>query len=97
MTTYLWLDLAMIALAAGIAYLLVGNLRYVSSSLWILAPLLVLTTIFDNVLTSLPIVTYVSSHILGFHIGTVPIEDYAYPFAAVILIPALDQRFSRGK
>ncbi len=93
MTLYLWLGLMMMSLCIGIAYAVGGIHAVTRKSLWLLAPLLVLTAIFDNILTSIPIVTYVTDSILGFRIGTSPIEDFAYTLAAVILIPALSRRF----
>ncbi len=93
MTLYLWLDVMMISLCILIAYAVGGIHAVTRRSMWLLLPLLILTGIFDNILTSLPIVTYVSDSILGLRIGTSPIEDFGYTLAAVILIPALSRRF----
>ena len=54
-----------------------------------LAVLCLLTLIFDNVIIALHIVAYHPEHILGLRLGLVPIEDFAYSLAAVLLIPLL--------
>ena len=48
-----------------------------------------LTAIFDNVIIGLGIVDYDPEKISGLKIGLAPIEDFAYTFAAVLLIPTL--------
>lgn len=59
--------------AAGIAFLIVG----------------VLTAVFDSVLIGADIIRYNSTLITGLRIGLAPIEDFAYPAAATLLVPAL--------
>jgi lycopene cyclase domain-containing protein len=54
-----------------------------------LGALLVLTVIFDNVIVGTGIVGYDPARILGWRIGTAPIEDFAYPVAAALALPAL--------
>ena len=54
-----------------------------------LVVLLVLTAIFDNVIVALGIVAYDTTHITGLFIGVVPIEDFAYSVAAVLVLPTL--------
>lgn len=93
MTLYLWLDIMMISLCIGIAYAVGGIHAVTRKSLLLLLPLFVLTAVFDNILTGIPIVTYVPDSILGLRIGTSPIEDFGYALAAVILIPALSRKF----
>lgn len=93
MTLYLWLDIMMISICIGIAYAVGGIHAITRKSIWLLIPLLLLTAVFDNILTIIPIVTYVPDSILGLHIGTSPVEDFGYTLAAVILIPALSRRF----
>lgn len=48
--------------------------------------LLVITAIFDNVIIGLGIVAYDETKISGIMVGLAPIEDFAYSFAAPILI-----------
>jgi lycopene cyclase domain-containing protein len=54
--------------------------------------LLVLTAAFDTVMIAAGLFTYADPLILGPRIGLAPIEDFAYPLAAVILLPALWMR-----
>ena len=59
--------------------------------------LLLAMLIFDTYLTKLPIVMYNNSSILGIRIGTIPIEDFSYLIAAVLLVPALFEYFRISK
>jgi lycopene cyclase domain-containing protein len=45
--------------------------------------LLGLFTVFNSLLTSLPIVSYGEAYIIGWHLGTIPIEDVIYNFILV--------------
>lgn len=54
-----------------------------------LVVLVVLTGIFDNVIVGLGIVAYDTTHIAGLFIGVVPVEDFAYSVAAVLVLPTL--------
>lgn len=51
--------------------------------------LLVLTAIFDNIMIRLGLVGYDPGTLLGWFVGVAPIEDFAYPVAALVLLPAL--------
>jgi lycopene cyclase domain-containing protein len=51
--------------------------------------LLVLTAVFDNVMIGVGLVGYNRSLIAGAFIGHAPLEDFAYPVGAVILLPSL--------
>jgi len=51
--------------------------------------LLIFTAIFDNVIVGLGIVAYDPAKLSGLFIGVVPIEDFAYSVAAVLLLPTL--------
>ena len=53
--------------------------------------------IFNGYLTSLPIVSYNNSSILAVKIGSIPIEDFSYLIAAVILVPAIFNYFKNDK
>ncbi|QMU95885.1 lycopene cyclase domain-containing protein [Microbacterium esteraromaticum] len=57
--------------------------------------LVLLTAVFDNVMIAVGLFDYSSAHISGIRIGAAPIEDFAYPLAAVILLPALWSRLRR--
>jgi lycopene cyclase domain-containing protein len=51
--------------------------------------LLILTAVFDNVMIGVGLFAYDPAHTSGLAIGQAPIEDFTYPLAAVILLPAL--------
>lgn len=53
------------------------------------AVLFVLTAIFDNLMIAVGLMTYAAGRISGASIGLAPIEDFAYPLAAVMLLPSL--------
>ncbi|WP_298036365.1 lycopene cyclase domain-containing protein [uncultured Microbacterium sp.] len=53
------------------------------------AALLILTAVFDTVMIAVGLFTYADEHIIGLRIGLAPLEDFAYPLAALILLPAL--------
>lgn len=53
------------------------------------AGLLILTAIFDTIMIWFDLFSYDQDLISGVHIGLVPIEDFAYPLATVIALPAL--------
>lgn len=48
-----------------------------------------LTAVFDNVMIASGLFVYDLSRTSGVVIGRAPIEDFAYPVAALILLPAL--------
>ncbi|MGO4534045.1 lycopene cyclase domain-containing protein [Leifsonia sp. 2MCAF36] len=50
---------------------------------------LALTAVFDNVMILAGFMTYSDAHISGAKLGLVPIEDFSYPLAALLLLPAL--------
>lgn len=53
------------------------------------ALLLVATAVFDNIMISVGLVAYDPQLIQGVFVGVAPIEDFAYPVAAVVGLPAL--------
>ena len=54
-----------------------------------IAALLLATAIFDNIMIEAGLVAYSEDALLGFKVGVAPIEDFAYPVAALVLLPAL--------
>ena len=54
-----------------------------------LAVLLVLTAVFDNLMIGSCLFDYNSDALLGIRVGLAPLEDFSYPFCAVLLVPAL--------
>lgn len=59
-----------------------------------LAVLLILTTIFDQIIIAFDIVRYNLNNISGLYIGFVPIEDYLYCLGAVIITPWIWEKLS---
>lgn len=53
------------------------------------AVLLLLTAVFDSVMIAAGLFTYEERHLVGPKIGLAPVEDFAYPIAVLILLPAL--------
>ncbi|MFJ4171045.1 prenyltransferase [Paenarthrobacter sp. NPDC089714] len=53
------------------------------------AALAVLTAVFDSVMIGMELFHYDEAHLLGAKIGLAPLEDFAYPLAAVLLLPGL--------
>ncbi|WP_336854193.1 hypothetical protein [Sinomonas albida] len=51
--------------------------------------LLVLTAIFDNVMIALGLFAYRAGSLSGMMLGRAPLEDFAYPVAAAVLLPVL--------
>jgi len=55
----------------------------------VMAVVLVMTAVFDNIMISIGLVAYNPQLISGVFIGVAPIEDFAYAIAAVIGLPTL--------
>jgi lycopene cyclase domain-containing protein len=59
--------------------------------------LIVLTSVFDNLMIAAGFMSYRADKISGVRIGAVPLEDFAYPIAALIVLPSLWVLFGRGR
>ncbi len=94
MTDYLILSLSLVI----VSILILVRLRIKPGNMWVLlitaSILLIMMLIFDTYLTALPIVWYNNKSILGLKLGTIPIEDFGYLIASIILVPALFKFFS---
>jgi len=53
------------------------------------AALMVLTAVFDNIMIALGFMVYSDAHTTGLAIGLAPLEDFSYPLAGLVLLPAL--------
>jgi lycopene cyclase domain-containing protein len=80
--------LAVVAAVALAAVLFGRSPRWASVGL-VLAGLLVLTAVFDNVMIAVGLVGYDVNRISGVFVGVAPLEDFAYAVAAVVLLPSL--------
>ncbi|WP_104196172.1 lycopene cyclase domain-containing protein [Cryobacterium sp. M15] len=91
--TYLLLNAVFLVVAALVAVVAVTrrliSVRFVSAVAGALTLTLLLTAVFDNLMIGAGLFSYDPEHISGVLIGLAPIEDFAYPLAAAILLPAL--------
>ena len=88
MLSYVAVNIVFVCLSLAILYLTKPHLnrRALAVSGGVL---FVCMIIFDTYLTALPIVRYNSERILGLHLGTIPIEDFAYLAVALVLAPSV--------
>lgn len=94
--TYPQLALAFLAAAAvvGLALPLVQRRRPRTWPRWgavviTVVVLVILTAIFDSIMIAAGLFHYDPDALAGLHVGLAPVEDFAYPVAAAILLPAL--------
>ncbi len=57
--------------------------------LWTAAVMVVLTLVFDTIMIAVGLYVYAPDKILGVYLAGAPLEDFAYPIAAVLLLPAV--------
>ncbi|GAC1387475.1 MAG: hypothetical protein NVS1B7_0980 [Candidatus Saccharimonadales bacterium] len=90
MSTYLLMGLPFIMLTIVLDLFILKTKVILMKKTWLVMVIIfVLTAAADQALTGLPIVQYNSQHMLGIHLGFVPIEDFSYVIAAVIGLGAL--------
>ncbi|MFC5930116.1 lycopene cyclase domain-containing protein [Cryobacterium melibiosiphilum] len=93
--TYLALNAVFMAVAAAVAAVAVWRRRGrqtgrgAASVAVALLIVMLLTAVFDNVMIAAGLFTYEPGLISGLAVGLAPIEDFAYPVAAALLLPAL--------
>lgn len=95
MTTYALIGLPFLAVAVIAALLASRTLpaagrrrRWIATAI-AAAVLLVLTAVFDTVMIAAGLFAYADGTRLGPTVGLAPIEDFAYPIAAVLVVPAV--------
>ena len=59
--------------------------------------LVVLTAVFDSLMIAAELFHYDPAALAGPHIGLAPIEDFAYPLATAILLPAVWETLRRRR
>ena len=91
MTTYLLLALGVLVPVAAVSFvvLLRAGRAVLLPALLAVGVLVVATAVFDSVIVGTGIVGYDPARILGVRIGAAPVEDFAYPIAAGLALPAL--------
>lgn len=78
------------AAAAALVLTLVSRRRVNVGAVLITAlALLVLTAVFDTLMIASGLFHYDADQLLGVSVGLAPIEDFAYPLAGALLLPAL--------
>ncbi|MFF1634843.1 lycopene cyclase domain-containing protein [Leifsonia sp. NPDC058248] len=101
--TYLLLSLAFLIVAAVVLFFALATApdrRRIARRWWLPVLIaavisLVLTAVFDNLMIRSGLMTYEAGRIAGAHLGLVPLEDFAYPVVALLLLPALWMLFRR--
>jgi lycopene cyclase domain-containing protein len=91
--TYLGLALVFLAAAAAVA-VAAAAVRRPGGAWWaataaVAAALLALTAVFDSLMILADLFRYDASALAGAHVWLAPVEDLAWPLAAVLLLPAL--------
>lgn len=84
--TYLLLNIGFIA--AVLLVMRVFRVQLAPKWYLVLAPLLLLTFVFDPIIIALDIVAYDPALILGVRAFGAPIEDFMYALLACIIVPA---------
>ena len=85
-----YLLLAMATALAGMIALVIGKKRLRFSALFLAGVVLILlTTVFDNLIIYSGIVAYDENLISGVKIWLAPIEDFSYTVFALGLVPAI--------
>lgn len=89
---YTGLVLIALACAALLDLVLQTNLFAQTRLLIFLAALFLVTLIFNGYLTARPVVLYAEQYQLGVRLGTIPIEDFGYGFALVLLVTIIYEK-----
>jgi lycopene cyclase domain-containing protein len=91
--SYLLLNTLFLGLAVAVAAVALwrrpaARRLYAASGLALVA-VLVLTAVFDNIMIGVGLVAYDPALISGVFVGIAPVEDFAYPVGAALLLPAV--------
>ena len=87
--------LALLFLACAAAVALVAAAARRPDSRWWLCTgavagvLLVLTAVFDSLMIAADLFRFDEDQLLGWHVGLAPVEDFAWPLASALALPAL--------
>ncbi len=84
-----YLALNLIFLALSLSFLLLVSRNRWPAYLVGVLPMLLITAVFDNLIVGAGIVAYDPAKISGVMVGLVPIEDFAYTIAAVLIVPSV--------
>lgn len=87
MATYIILNLVFMAIV--LLALRVRTIPHPKAWFAALVVLIILTTVFDNLLIYFDVVGYDTSKLLGISVGIAPIEDFFYSLLAIIIVPII--------
>ena len=91
--SFLQLDVIFLLMAAGVLAVASLRRRVDQTARWSLVAsvliLCVLTAVFDNVMIDAGLFDYASAPLVGIRLGLAPMEDFAYPLGAALLLPGL--------
>jgi lycopene cyclase domain-containing protein len=73
------------------------SLRWRLGVLLVALVLVVLTAVFDSVMIAADLFRFDEDMLLGVRVGLAPLEDFAWPIAAVLLLPALWEALGRRR
>jgi lycopene cyclase domain-containing protein len=59
--------------------------------------LLVLTAVFDSLMIAADLFRFDEDRLLGWHVGLAPVEDFAWPLASALALPALWELLGRRR
>jgi lycopene cyclase domain-containing protein len=86
--TNLTLDIAVLVVLLGVSVPVLLRLQK-WPLIWTVVHLGILTLVFDTLMIREGLYTFDPAKIVGLHLWRAPIEDFAYPVAAGIAMPAL--------
>ena len=92
----IFLSIAVLVFAVGL-WRSTQRRTAVSAVVLAMVAMVVLTAIFDNVMIASGLFDYAGHTLNGLHVGLAPIEDFAYPVAAVLLLSGLWLTLTGGK
>lgn len=84
-----WFLTAAVVIAAVIAVLVRPRGPRAAAVAITVVVMLALTAVFDTLMIASGLFHYSGAHLVGIHIGLAPIEDFAYPLAGALLLPAI--------
>ncbi len=91
--TYLALNSVFVAVAVVVAIVALSRrlitAQFAAAVGVALVLTLLMTALFDNLMIGAGLFSYAPELISGLLVGLAPIEDFAYPLAAAVLLPAL--------
>ena len=86
--------LALVFLVAGLVVAVVAHVRGLPPGWWsatglVAIVLLTLTAAFDSMMIAADLFRYDTGSLTGLRVFLVPVEDFAWPLVAVLVLPAL--------